>query len=51
MNQMDTVINQMFPEGLDRSEDSVHIVPVPEFDAESLREMVDEENPEYSNSR
>ena len=38
----------MFPEGLDRSDDSVHIVPVPELDAESLREMVDEEKLDHT---
>jgi hypothetical protein len=36
-------INQIFPMELDSSRDSKHIIPVPELDAESLREMVDEE--------
>ena len=41
-------INQIFPEDLDRSEDSMHIEIVPELDAESLREMVDEEKLDHT---
>ena len=41
-------INQIFPEGLGHSEDSSHIVLVPELDADTLREMVDDEKLDHT---